>query len=126
MEKSLLKNKTDWVTIEINHERYSFETNLGLWKNMTLDEVIRQFYSYKVEDIEVMSGNRYIIDNSHHSELDTQYSYPNIDSSCIQHIHLDTLLIVELKTFIEEECASFVWGQTENKFGLLDIKRKGE
>lgn len=118
--------KKDWITIEIDHERYSFDTNIGLWRNMTLDELLNEFgyLHYKDKLEQSNDGFRYTLDFSVWSELDTKYQYPELKELPLQHIHLDTLLIVEFDKFIEEEGASFIWGQTENKFGLIDIKRK--
>ena len=66
----------------------------------------------------------YTCEMSCHSELDTEYTYPDLPSDKLQHIHLDTFFVFDMNQFLADGEQSYIWGSTENKFGLIDIKRK--
>ena len=68
----------------------------------------------------------YILDYCNHSEIDTKYTYPDFNDKRVNHFHIDVTFIFDLETFLVEQYNSFVWGITNNKFGLLDIQGDAE
>lgn len=127
-----MKVKRNWIVLSVRHERYSFDTTLNIYWDRTLQDIMDnelflpmyEQYKDKIEKVHSdPDDHAYMLDLSSHSEIDTQYTYPGLDANKIQHLHLDVYMFVPLDEFLNEEYQSFVWGNTESKFGILDIKR---
>jgi len=111
--------KTDWIVIEIYHERYMFSTDIHLFKDTKIKDIkINNTYIYKTNIKKLNEGNakdeRYIIDYCTHTGKDKNK------------IHLECVLIMPLDVFIKEGYESFVWGQTKTKYGLLDLEENNQ
>lgn len=120
----VLDNIRNWITVYVFHERYSMETHMGLWMKKSLRDVIHEF-GYHEKDCHLLRDPKfeehiYGIDESCHSKIDTKYDLPGVDDTKISHIHLDSLMIADYDEFMQNEAASFMWGYSNHKFGLLD------
>lgn len=115
-----IKNKSDYLTIEIYHERYFFSTECRFHKNKTLEEVIEaEGENLKKVDYGNTPGF-YMIDTTSRNSL-SQYDY--VKSEQIEHISPSCLHIIDLHMISSEnDFKEFIWGKTNNKFGLYDIK----
>lgn len=124
----VLDKVRNWITVYVYHERYSMETHLGLWKKKSLRDIIHEF-GYNEEECHLLrdpSLNEHIygVDASRHSQIDTKYDLPGVDDTKISHLHLDSLMIADYDEFMRDEAASFMWGFSNHKFGLLDSCRE--
>ena len=128
--KDIKEDKKDWLVIENFHERYSFETNLSVFHNIDLLDLIRKYFKIEIDledEIEVekyFDGSCYIIDKTRHNLLDTDYEAPELKNVPIKKVMFNTICFISLENFLNSEHFSFVWGFTNSKFGLLD--REGE
>ena len=121
---------SNWLVITTYHERYSFETEINKFNNCSLKEVLDNYYIYsddydrieKYRDKTFPEENNYLLDLSAHYELDTEYTYTKLKGLPLQGIHLDVMYIIDLNKFDNSE--SFIWGNTETKFGLIDYNRE--
>ena len=120
MSSMEVKNKSDYLTIEIYHERYFFSTKCRFHKNKTLEEVVEaEGESIKKVDYGNTPGF-YMIDTTSRNSL-SQYDY--VKSEQIEHISPSYLHIIDLHMINpENDFKEFIWGKTNNKFGLYDIK----
>ena len=115
----------NWIVIETFQERYSFETYLRLHINTTLDDICKE-YGIEDDDLQKTLGeDKYKVDYSKHRDIDTKWSNPELDGLPLKAIHLESLLIVSLDEFYKDESACFVWGNTNSKFGLIDLDERG-
>ena len=46
--KDIKEDKKDWLVIENFHERYSFETNLSVFHNIDLLDLIRKYFKIEI------------------------------------------------------------------------------
>ena len=114
--------KRDWLVSETAHERYSFDTEINIYRDYTLEDLVTEL-GWTMEDVEKHPQNEvYTIDKTKHGELDTQYTYPEFQGTGARYIGLENCLIVPLDVLITEEYAHWIWGQTNTKFGLIDKK----
>lgn len=125
---------SDWLVIDISHERYSFETSVNLYYNRSLKELF--FYDLMIprEELEEHLEKQreenypdeynYNYDRCGRSPLDTKYSFPYLSGLPLLDIHLDTLHIVDMNCLRNGETANFIWGSTDKKFGLIDVDRE--
>ena len=113
-----------WLVSETAHERYSFDTEINIYHNITLEKLVEQL-GWTMEDVEKHPQDEiYTIDKTIHNELDTTYAYPEFKGTGARYIGLENCLIVPLDYLLAEESAHWIWGQTNTKFGLID--KKGE
>ena len=115
----------NWIVIENFHERYSFETNMRLHINTSLKDIFKEYGVDPDSDKIKKNNNIYTIDYSKHTKIDTKYSNPDLVRLPLAAINLDSLLICSLDDFYEEQYASFIWGDTNSKFGLIDLEKEG-
>ena len=47
--KDIKEDKKDWLVIENFHERYSFETNLSVFHNIDLLDLIRKYFKIEID-----------------------------------------------------------------------------
>lgn len=115
----------DWVIIGVDHERYCFDIDVKLYYGKTLREVCDDYWGLDIDRVKKLreDDDIYECDCCCTSELDTKYSYPDLDATKLQHIHIDYYLIFPLDQFLAEGSVYSAFGTTNNKFGLLDIKR---
>lgn len=120
--------KKDWIVINIEHERYSFDTSIRLYKDKTFEELKKELHIYNNDIVEQQYRNKdiYLVDECYHADLDTEYEYPQFKGQPLQKIGLEVTMIIAFDIFMANEYCSWIWGITENKFGLLDKKAKGE
>lgn len=131
MNKNIdIETKRNWIVINIGHERYSFDTDIKIYNDMSLQELGQEEWNINLEKIEKVREDSndysYILDYCNHSEIDTKYTYPDFNDKQVNHFHIDVTFIFDLETFLAEQYNSFVWGITNNKFGLLDIQGDAE
>ena len=131
LEKELAR-VSDWLVVEICHERYSFETGVNLYNNHSLKEVLEDLWIPREEVEKYLEKPRekyfpdeynYSCDRCVRNPLDTRYSFPYLEGLPLLDIHLDTVHIVDMNYLKKEKYASFIWGSTDKKFGLIDIDR---
>lgn len=119
--------KRDWIVINTGHERYSFDTSIRLYRDKTFEELKKELCIYNDDIIEqYRDEDIYLVDECYHADLDTKYEYPQFKGQPLQKMGLEVTMIVAFDVFISDEYCSWIWGTTENKFGLLDKKRKGD
>ena len=131
ISKEELNKKGDWIKIDTYHERYCFETRMEIYRNTTIKKILEGGWSYD-SDIECIKKYRpkfpdeptYIIDSTHRKEAKLEYTNRlGIAAEMLDSVTLDVTYIFDLNWWLESEYASFVWGKTECKYGLLDIKK---
>ena len=115
----------NWIVIENFQERYCFETSMRLHINTSLNDIFKEYGVDPDSDKIKKNNNIYTIDYSKHTNIDTKYSNPDLAGLPLAALNLDTLLICSLDDFYEEQYASFIWGSTNSKFGLIDLKEEG-
>lgn len=114
--------KSNYIAFETYHERYYFSTEVDYYIDKTLEEVIVD-KGYDINDKRLEKGNGfYIIDSTHKRVLsDTEMETYKV--SGVDNIQPESLIIIDLNKLCEENSYNeFVWGKTNNKFGLLDRK----
>lgn len=121
----------DWLVLMNWHERYSFSSDLSIYRKMTLLDLIKSDFYLEIDEddeIEVEERyemeNSYLVDKSYHNTLDTKYEAPELKNSKVKKVGFNTYCFIPLNSFLENECFRFSWGFTNSKFGLLD--REGE
>ena len=103
------------------------EKEICLKSNVTFEELKKELCIYNDDIIEQYKDEDiYLVDECYHADLDTKYEYPQFEGQPLQKMGLEVTMIVAFDVFITDEYCSWVWGTTENKFGLLDKKRKGD
>ena len=113
--------KSNWLVIETFHERYYFSTIVNHYEERYLSEVVADV-GYNFSDLRYCNihDTHCVIDKTHCRIIDeTEAKYYGLETTHIQHIAIDSVLILNLKEDWEGE---YVWGKTNMKFGLLDIK----
>ena len=114
-----------WLVIETWHERYAFSTQITTYVNRKLSEVAEEL-GFKFSDLSYCNifNTHCKIDLTQHEEFKCGYeSWEVKDIAALKDkvipIHLESYLILNMNEDWENE---YVWGQTNKKFGLLDIK----
>ena len=114
-----------WLVIETWHERYSFSTQVTTYVNKKLSEVAEEL-GFKFSDLSYCNiyDTHCKIDLTQHEEFKGGYeSWEVKDIDALKDkvipIHLESYLILNMNEDWENE---YVWGQTNKKFGLLDIR----
>ena len=113
--------KSNWLVIETFHERYYFSTVVNHYEEKYLSEVVTDV-GYNFSDLRYCNihDTHCVIDKTHSRAInETEEKYYGLETTHIQHITPDAILILNLKEDWEGE---YVWGKTNTKFGLLDIK----
>ena len=113
--------KSNWLVIETFHERYYFSTVVNHYEERYLSEVAADV-GYNFSDLRYCNihNTHCKIDKTHCRIIDeTEAKYYGLETTHIQHITPDAILILNLKEDWEGE---YVWGKTNMKFGLLDVK----
>lgn len=124
-----LKRVGNWVKIVICHDRYFFDTTMEVFMNKSLEDTIKEDWDYNSE-IEKLERNKphsskdlsYIIDNCSH-RIPNRYEMKEIFKENIDYFDIDVTYVIDFEQFLEEGSCAFVWGQTNNKFGVLDFRR---
>lgn len=98
--------KTNWIVINIYHERYMFSCEMNRFNDMTLDDVLCEIGESK-DDLEI-SNDGYRID--HCGEYKDGMSKYRINA----------YYIIEETKFLEDDFTQFVFGKTKSKYGLFD------
>ena len=128
-----LQKVSNWMIVDIVHERYSFETNVRLFNYCPLQTVLDEYmiprdeiekYLEKPREKYFPEEHNYNLDRTVRNPLDTKYSFPYLEGLPLVDIHLDTMHIIDMKYLTQEEHVSFIWGSTDKKFGLIDIDRE--
>lgn len=114
-----------WLVIETWHERYAFSTQVTTYVNRKLSEVAEEL-CFKFSDLSYCNiyNTHCKIDLTQHEEFEDEYeSWEVKDITALKDkvipIHLESYLILNMNEDWEDE---YVWGLTNKKFGLLDIK----
>ena len=114
-----------WLVIETWHERYAFSTQVTTYVNRKLSEVAEEL-GFKFSNLSYCNihDTHCKIDLTQHEEFEGGYeSWEVKDIAALKDkvvpIHLESYLILNMNEDWENE---YVWGQTNKKFGLLDIK----
>lgn len=132
LDKELMRI-SDWLVIEINHERYGFETVIQTYTTCSLQEVCEDLmipreelekYLEKPREENFPDEHNYNYDRCIRNSLDTKYSFPYLEGLPLKDIHLDVTHIIDMHNLNKEEYVSFIWGSTDKKFGLIDIDRE--
>ena len=113
--------KSNWLVIETFHERYYFSTVVNHYKERYLSEVAADV-GYNFSDLRYCNiyDTHCVIDKTRSRIIDEiEVEYYNLEAEHIQHIVIDSVLILNLEEDWEGE---YVWGKTNMKYGLLDIK----
>ena len=113
--------KSNWLVIETFHERYYFSTIINHYKERYLSEVAADV-GYNFSDLRYCNihDTHCVIDKTRSRIIDEiEVEYYNLEAEHIQHIVIDSVLILNLEEDWEGE---YVWGKTNMKYGLLDIK----
>lgn len=114
-----------WLVIETWHERYAFSTQVTTYVNRKLSEVAEEL-GFKFSDLSYCNihDTHCKIDLTQHEKFKGGYeSWEVKDITALKDkvvpIHLESYLILNMNEDWENE---YVWGQTNKKFGLLDIR----
>ena len=116
-----INRKGNYLAIEIFHERYCFETNVMKYFNKSLAEIAEEslFDIGKIKKHPI--DNIYTIDEC--EARDIKYNHQKIDDNKLVNYNIDTLLIIDWDDWIKsKDLVHFIFGKTENKYGLLDLK----
>ena len=121
-KKNIIQDiQSDWLVLETFHERYYFSTVMDFYENKKLSEVV-DAVGYQFSDLERchITDTSCKIDKTRPRPLDKyEAEYYGLNPDNIQHISIDSVLIINFK---EDWQGEYVWGKTNTKFGLLDIK----
>lgn len=113
--------KSNWLIIETFHERYYFSTVVNHYEEKYLSEVAVDV-GYNFSDLRYCNihDTHCVIDKTHCRIInETEAKCYGLETTHIQHITPDAILILNLKEDWEGE---YVWGKTNMKYGLLDVK----
>ena len=111
--------KPNWLVIEVNHERYTFNTYYTYCRHKTLKE-IEDMFMISGHDVEIdRDGNR-IYDECYYGGEGT---YDIFDDYLERHFKLKSYqvsytIIMPARNIKKDTW--FITGQTKNKFGLFD------
>ena len=127
-----LSRVSNWLVIQICHERYSFGTNVSTYNACTLKEVFEDLmiprtelekYLEKPREKYFPDEHNYNYDRTVRNKLDTKYSFPYLAELPLRDIYLDATHIIDMEYLDRKGSAGFIWGSTDKKFGLIDIDR---
>ena len=110
------------MVIETYHERYMFSTEVNFYIGETLRTAVEDS-GYNIEDVEehLQKDGRYMCDSTSRCAI-ADYEYETGKVIGVKHIQPSSLLIIDLDTIDSNNSFyEFVWGQTNTKFGLLDL-----
>ena len=116
----------NWLVIEIGHERYCFNTDVTIYNNCSLGDVLKEYFIPKEtleKDLEKIYQKNYNLDLCVRNKLDTKYSFPILEGLPLKDIHIGAIHIIDMDYLNENEYVSFIWGSTDKKFGLIDFDR---
>lgn len=124
--KEKINIKKDWLFVCIYHERYYFENEVTFVRDMTLQEIFEKGdLSATLDELEEVGtdGTRFRIDWTEHRPDEFELKSREIDTTKINKIHIDTLLIYDATSLMTvDNSSSIVFGKTNSKYGLLDYK----
>ena len=115
--------KTDWILIELFHDRYFFSQVAKVFKDYTFQEVIDDldYEGYIFEQIGDKIGDTgYIVDLCEHRPIG-DYEYETDRVKGVAHFKVRSIIILDLNKLHQEEELEVLFGQTNTKYGLLDI-----
>lgn len=113
--------KSNWLVIETFHERYYFSTVVNHYEEKYLSEVAADV-GYNFSDLRYCNihDTHCVIDKTRSRAIDeAEKKYYGLETAHIQHIAIDSVLILNLN---EDWQGEHVWGKTNMKYGLLDVK----
>lgn len=115
--------KSNYLVIKTYHERYYFSTITNFYWNKTLKDILNE-YELKMEDLDSSQKGFYMVDKSQIRQLgNVELNYYKIDG--VDGFDPDCLIIVDLNEINpDNDYNEFIWGHTNTKFGLLDIRKE--
>lgn len=113
------KVKTDWILIELFHDRYFFSQNLKVFKDYSFEEVIDDL-DYEDYIFEKVGDAGYIVDLCEHRPIG-DYEYETGRVRGVAHFKVRSIVILDLNKLHQEEELEILFGKTNTKYGLLDI-----
>lgn len=126
--KKEVNTKKDYVVVEIYHERYSCDMCVQIVKNRSIVDIYNMYNFEKDFDITKLERQGYhemgyVYDKCCHYDMD-EYDCSKKENKRFKTYHIECLFIVELNTFLKEECFNCVFMDTNKKFGLVDYAKK--
>lgn len=123
--KKELNIKKDYICINVYHERYSADMCMQIYKNKSILEILQDHHCCEEIDISKIErqgyhGMGYAYDCCGRYDLD-KYSLTKKECKRFKSYDIDAQFIVELNTFIREECFNCTFMETNKKFGLVDF-----
>lgn len=106
--------KKDYIVIVTYHERYSFTQEVYYEKSIVIDEICK-WLGIEKKELKERQGLRWIY------QKDKSYAEP-YDSRCDK-VHIENIVIIEVEPFKEEGYVEVFFGKTNQKFGLMDMKK---
>lgn len=119
--REMVEVMSDWLAIEVYHERYYFTSEIKAYKDESLDVVISDCgYDENFIEGDAKEGV-YLIDATHRRPIG-DYEYETGRVQGVEHITPKALIILDLNKIHTYDYHEIVFGKTNTKFGLLDIK----
>lgn len=124
--KEELNKKDNWIVTRLIHERYTFDVVTIIYRNKTIMEILDEEAYWglenKIEKYE--NSNTYAIDEIYHED-------PDSDTWCLTEeekkrflpLHVQSLMMMPLNEFLENEYLSGVFGSTNRKYGVMDYAK---
>ncbi|MGN0992953.1 MAG: hypothetical protein ACI4PE_03440 [Bacilli bacterium] len=118
-----INKKSNWIAILVYHERYYFSTEVGFYGNETLKTVVEDS-GYDITKLEEKRTGFYMLDITSRRPI-SEYEYETGKVTGVEHIQPQVLLLIDLNQidFSHNDFNEFIWGHTNTKFGLLDLKK---
>ena len=111
---------SDWIVLELYHERYFFTQAIKTYKDEALSCVIDDL-GYVEEQFEGDQQSGYLADLTDRRKIG-DYEYETGRVSGVEHFQPRAVVILDLRKIHDYDFQEFVFGKSNTKFGLLDIK----
>lgn len=116
-----LNKVSNYLVIETYHERYYFSTVTEFIFEHSLRDVIESTGYGGNSSWEAKGDGKYQLDITHRRTLDeTEERVFKIKG--VQQVMPESVIIIDLALVNKDNCfEEFIWGHTENKYGMFDI-----
>lgn len=126
IENKQLNMKKDWVVMELNHERYTFDIDVIIYENKSILEIIDDLcYNGLEKKIEKYDNQEvYKLDEIYHEDSDSDtWCLTETEKDRFRPLHIGAIMFMPLEDFLKEKYLSGCFGHTKRKYGVMDYAK---
>lgn len=122
-----LSIKKDWIVCYVNHERYTFDNAIEIFKNKSIIDILDYWMlkdlSSKIERAGY-HGFGYALDNTYHEDKESDtWCLRKEENERFLPLHVEWLFFADFEEFKKQECLSWYFGNTHRKYGVMDYAK---